>query len=295
MKISIIVVIIALFLLIKVVTAAVESYVVDAIIFSERVSVKLAISFPPETKNFKFFLPIRIDNFNATTTAGPAQCEVKINGITDIDCWFNLTFERRTLMINFDTSDFLKKVDERVMFIGDFSLNENIEKLYVTLRLDEGLVLTKDQEIFPKNGVVSSDGRRIIVLWRDENVSSEETLKYQLTSEPLITQPVHIIQPWQFIIIATIAALLSTYFVLKSWKKPEKIIFSMLDDFERKVMNVIITSGGKVNQRRVVQQTGLSKAKVSRVVKSLANKKLITVERRGRTNILRIVKKKFGF
>jgi uncharacterized membrane protein len=56
-------------------------------------------------------------------------------------------------------------------------------------------------------------------------------------------------------------------------------------------MDVIIASGGTVNQRKVVQETNLSKAKVSRVVKSLEERGLIEVERLGRTNKLKARKK----
>ena len=48
-----------------------------------------------------------------------------------------------------------------------------------------------------------------------------------------------------------------------------------------------------MNQRKIVQETNLSKAKVSRVVKSLVERGVIEVERIGRTNKLKILKKKF--
>ena len=84
-------------------------------------------------------------------------------------------------------------------------------------------------------------------------------------------------------------------FIFKRIKKPAEVIISVLDDYEKRVINIINAAGGEVNQRKVVQETNLSKAKVSRVVKNLQNRGLITVERIGRTNKLKLAKKKFGF
>jgi uncharacterized membrane protein len=57
-------------------------------------------------------------------------------------------------------------------------------------------------------------------------------------------------------------------------------------------MKAISQAGGEINQRKVVQETNLSKAKVSRVVKTLAERGLIEIKRSGRTNKLKMVKKK---
>jgi uncharacterized membrane protein len=91
-----------------------------------------------------------------------------------------------------------------------------------------------------------------------------------------------------------VALFISTFLYFRFLRKPEKIILSVLDEFERKVFDVI-KEAGEINQKKVAQLTNLSKAKVSRVVKSLAERGLIEVERLGRTNKLKIVKKKLKF
>ena len=83
------------------------------------------------------------------------------------------------------------------------------------------------------------------------------------------------------------------FFFYRNIKKPKEVILSVLDDFERKVVEVITNAGGEINQRKVVQETNLSKAKVSRVVKRLQERGLIDVTRLGRTNKLKLVQKKF--
>jgi len=67
-------------------------------------------------------------------------------------------------------------------------------------------------------------------------------------------------------------------------------VMEVLDEYEKKVYE-IVKEAGKIRQNEIVEKTGFSKARVSRVLKSLAEKKLVKVEKRGRTNIVEALKK----
>jgi uncharacterized membrane protein len=84
------------------------------------------------------------------------------------------------------------------------------------------------------------------------------------------------------------------FIYIRHFRKPQKFILSVLDDYERKIMDLIIASEGVTDQKKIVKDTNLSKAKVSRVVKSLVERGLIEVERIGRRNKLKLIKKKFS-
>lgn len=284
----------AFFILINLVLADVEDYNFHIDLTHEgKSSVKLLIKFSEPVDKFSFTIFGNVENFNANTTAGPPKCYLKAGEITLINCDLPLTLEKRILQINFESRSFVKTLDNKYYFTIDLSLGQTVKHLYGVIKLPVGAILPEKVEIFPPYGKPSTDGRRIMIIWRAEDLPSHEVLKFQTVYEPVAPQ-IHFLQPWQFILVAVIAALIPTYLVLRG-RKPEKIIFSVLDEFERKVINAIISSGGRVNQKKVVQQTGLSKAKVSRVVKSLAERKLITIERIGRTNILKLKKEKFWF
>ncbi|MCS7123067.1 MAG: winged helix-turn-helix transcriptional regulator, partial [Candidatus Aenigmarchaeota archaeon] len=64
----------------------------------------------------------------------------------------------------------------------------------------------------------------------------------------------------------------------------------VLDPDEKKIYE-IVQKEGKIKQNRLVELTGFSKVKVSRVVKSLKDKKLINVEKLGKTNLISLRKK----
>jgi uncharacterized membrane protein len=281
------VILISFLLFVKIALSEIDYYVIDTTIdLNKRSFVKLFITFGEDIENFNLTIFGKIEKFNATGSSR-VSCSLKVDEISNVNCLTKLV-KGETLIISFETFDFVKSFENKYYFSADFSLGKNVKKLDTVIRIPEGMSLVG--EIFPPDGKPSSDGRRIIVLWRKNDIPSTQAIKFQLGYEQPISSQL-ILPVWQFIVVALVAALLPTYLVLRKGKKPEKIILSVLDPFERKVIEAIISEGGKVNQKKVVQKTGLSKAKVSRVVKSLAKKKLITVERFGRTNILKLKKK----
>jgi len=93
-----------------------------------------------------------------------------------------------------------------------------------------------------------------------------------------------------FIVLAVIfvASLLYYLFSLKMDAKGEiinkniKLLFSILDDKEREVLQLLVKSDGVLSQNIISKKYG--KAKASRVVKKLVNKKIISVNKSGRKN-----------
>ncbi|HDH06747.1 MAG TPA: hypothetical protein ENF87_00070 [Thermoproteales archaeon] len=59
---------------------------------------------------------------------------------------------------------------------------------------------------------------------------------------------------------------------------------------ERLVIKSIIDAGGKIEQEKLVDITGFSRAKISRLVADMLERKLVERERRGKTYILRLSK-----
>jgi uncharacterized membrane protein len=59
-----------------------------------------------------------------------------------------------------------------------------------------------------------------------------------------------------------------------------------LEGEERDVYNTIIEENGMIFQSTLMEKTGLSKVKVTRVLDKLENKKLIERKRRGMTNVV---------
>jgi len=263
-------------------------------------TVQMTITFSQPVKEFNFTIVGSIQMFGVNSTAGPQNCILQVKGITTINCKLNLTQEKRTIVLYFETFDFVKDVDGKFFLDTDFSLNRNIgniEQLSMTVRLPEGKAIVPENVAnrisFPETASILSDGRRIIVNWRFTQIPAVMPLKFQVLYETIILPPLFDIRIRYAIIAGAAIGLISTFAYLRYFRKPEKVILSVLDEYERKVFDLIVAAGGTVSQKKIVQDTNLSKAKISRVVKSLVNRGVIEVERMGRTNKLKILKKKF--
>jgi len=66
------------------------------------------------------------------------------------------------------------------------------------------------------------------------------------------------------------------------FRRQPKIVDIGLTKDEKAVLNVVATYG-KVSQKKIVKETGLSKAQVSRIAKSLEERGLIERRRKGRS------------
>jgi uncharacterized membrane protein len=276
--------------------AQVQYYGIDATLSdSGRSALRITLTFQNATSDFNFSVIGRVENFNATSNAGPVNCAVTVSGTSFIDCRVNLTQEKRTLEFYYETDDFVKNLDKRSFFDTDFSINENVNSLSAYVRLPEGTALvegnTPNRLSFPQNASTVSDGRRIIVVWSLTNLSSTASLRFQVLYEKVSQIPFLAI--WPYIVAGVVIIAFVVFFVFRFMKRPEKLILSVLDEYERKVVDVINSAGGEVNQRKIVLETNLSKAKISRVIKSLVERGVVEVERMGRTNKVKLLKKKF--
>lgn len=280
-----------------IVFAQVQYYGIDASLSDAgRSSVKTTLTFQNPINNFNFSIIGKIENFNATSNSGPVNCGMTSSGITTVNCQMNLTGDKRTIELYFETNDFVKNLNGKNYFDTDFSINQDISKLSVTIRIPEGTALVEgnvpNRLSFPQYATTLSDGRRIIVLWSMSNLTANDQLRFQLLYEKVNQSS--FLTYWPYIVIAVVAVIIASIVLVSRFtRKPEKLILSVLDDYERQVVGIINSAGGEVNQRRIVQETNLSKAKVSRVIKSLVDRGVVEIERMGRTNKIKLLKKKF--
>ena len=273
--------------------AQVQYYGIDADIDSSgRSRIKLTITFAQPETSFKFDIIGRIEKLNATSIAGPTNCKLEVSGTSSVDCTLTLTQEKRTIDMTFETNDFIRDLDNKFYFDANFGLNKNVDQVFAFVRLPEGMALTSKKPL-PENATTGSDGRRIIVAWSLADIESSQPLRLEILYEQIQQSPLFQLRLRYFIVFGIAAAGVASFVYLRYFRRPEKLMLSVLDDYERQVMDILVASEGVVNQKKVVQDTNLSKAKVSRVVKSLVNRGLVEVERMGRTNKLKLVKKKF--
>lgn len=278
--------------------AQVEVYRINTVVDDKGMaSVILSVKFSLPVKTFEFFIFGEIQSFDAISDAGPVDCKTEVGEATSVECSLNITSKERTLRMSFETNDFVKQLKDNFYFSADFGLGQPVSEVRASVKLPVGMVLVGEEEkaVSPWNATVSTDGRNIIVEWRLTDVSLGQPLRFNIMYEGTQPQPLFSIRLRYFIVLGAVAVCIILFLLYMNKRAPRKLILSVLDEYERSVMNVIVLNDGVVNQKKVVRETNLSKAKVSRVVKSLMERGLIEVERMGRTNKLKLVGKKFKF
>jgi len=73
-------------------------------------------------------------------------------------------------------------------------------------------------------------------------------------------------------------------------KVPVKRDLTYLSEDEREIFELIEMNGGKMLQNRIVNETGYTKVKVSRIITSLEKKGFVEKRRKGVTNEIIIIK-----
>jgi len=281
------------------VLASVQNYYEDILLDETGKSlVKLSLTVTKPITDLKFIVVGKIENIQAASSKGSMNCSLMIEGVSYVDCVFLLPQEMEeftSVYVNFTTSDFVKVLDTKRRFTADLSLNQSIESAFIFIRLPEGMVVEEEDKklISPENSTMITDGRRIIVMWQLNDIEAGEYLTSQVMYEGIVPTPLVQIRLRYILIFGVAAGGVIGFIYIRHFRKPQKLILSVLDDYERKVMNLIIASEGVVDQKKIVKDTNLSKAKVSRVVKSLVERGLIEIERIGRRNKLKLIKKKF--
>jgi len=196
-------------------------------------------------------------------------------------------------------SDVVAKAGNTYNFNIQLELKDDVTRVTSLVTLPVGMIIKDESEIFPSGYRTLSNGRNILVYWELENVSRTQPLGFRVKYQSIQPSPEIFNRFYLLILLLLIALFFVALYAFKKRKvivkkivrvKPEKIVMEVLDEYEKKVYE-IVKEAGKIRQNEIVEKTGFSKARVSRVLKSLAERKLVKVERRGRTNIVEALKK----
>jgi DNA-binding transcriptional ArsR family regulator len=250
------------------------------------INVQITVLTDEELFEFKVFGNVRNLTSNADCKVADRQISCKRLNTTSIN-------------IRFQSDSFLEFQGNVYKFYQQFLL-PSINRVTSLITLPVGHVVANTSDaVYPKKYSMLSNGRNILVYWEMENVSTLQPLAFQVYYQPL-----EIPEKKDYSLLYALAVIAISLFAFalvyirrtraaKKEIKPEKVVLKVLDKYERKVFE-IVKKAGSIKQGKIVELAELSKAKVSRVVKSLEEKGLLKSERRGRTKIVRLKKKLLG-
>ncbi len=226
-----------------------------------------------------------VRNFTFSSNFGNSSCSVGKTGYGSlISCLVSPTREKRELRLSFVSEGTVKSSDRIFLYRDDIYIPEETESLFVKVSIPRGAAIVENhtdlRPYSPPDGKKATDGRRIFVIWERKNLSSGDILTIQIAYEKEENlNPGFLVLP--------VAALTIIFLVYFFRKRPPSYLPVLRKD-EKILVDIILKHGGRTDQRILVRESGYSKAKVSRVVKSLEERGLVSVEKVGRTNKIRL-------
>jgi len=137
--------------------------------------------------------------------------------------------------------------------------------------------------VFPEPEFIFSDGQRIIVYWTDENPSDEFSIL-------LNYEPIKKTFPIFYFLILLIPLSFVAFVVFKIYKNKETKIKTIgLGIYEKKIYDLLLEKG-ELKQKEIQEILDISKPRLSKLIRRLAERELIEIKPLGRTNIIKIKK-----
>ncbi len=162
----------------------------------------------------------------------------------------------------------------------------------ISVSLPEGYILSDPRQfqafgynvVEPPGYSTYTNGRKIYVKWHMESPELGKPIEFRVIYEK--AEKTSATLPYYYWVGALAVALVAV--VVAFAVRPRQTLVHALDRDERLVYEAI--GNRRVKQGKLVKELDMSKAKLSRIVKRLAEKGLIRKTRRGRDNLLEVVR-----
>lgn len=259
----------------------------------------LTVTFDPNSTIRTFTLPLFYDiqNLKEDSNFENVSCiQQKKPFGSQIECAVSPTSEKRMLKLEFDSFDLTKRIDNQFLYKQEFHVPLETKQLSFKVMLPEGMFLSSKgvfQQYLPVIGEKGSDGRKISITWRKENLAAGESFDTQISYEASSdnSQVMALFTGGLLVLgIVIVALIVGFWFFFKRFKKNIKFVLPVLKSDEKTIMELIIRDKGKTNQKLLVRESNFSKARVSKILKSLQERGIVRLEREGRGNNIYLVK-----
>ena len=177
---------------------------------------------------------------------------------------------------------------KKFVFEKNIRVFDSVERSVFLVKLPEGALLPENETKFlPLYGTIATDGRSIFVVWERKDLQEGEIQGIKLFYEfPEKKESLSFFSIITFLLLILAIAFGLWFMFLKRKKRIKDIVLPVLKEDEKKIMEIVFRYPKGVNQKIIVKESNYSKGKVSKVLKSLAERGLVKLERRGRTNMV---------
>jgi len=194
---------------------------------------------------------------------------------------------------DFNVNDLVEKRGNISYFSLDIPILWDTDEIFVTVKLPEKMVLAEKVLLptSPSGADMKFDGRSVITNWHFYNKKPGDLIPIRIYYESISYQFIQTSYLGAIILVILII-IISVALVHRqvSYKKSE-LLLSVLNENENIIIDIIKKDKKeKVDQRKIVSESGFSKAKVSRIIQNLVGRGVVESERIGRKNIIKLKK-----
>lgn len=256
----------------------------------------IKIGYTEPVQKSDYFIVSSVKDVRATADGKETQCTTeKLSIGTSIVCKTygqNFTY-------SFTASDMLSKFGDFSQFTYRFGVPIITAIYTVKVELPIGASLVQQGELQGtgrrgyepvwneafRTSASGSDGRVIYIQWTLKNPTLGETFDTSIIYKTFeYTSQVAAF----LIILAIIALFIGMMYAFR--KKDYRHILPVLTDAERRVVEIVMKEQKPVDQRKIIKDLDYSKPKVSRIVHDLEQRGLVSVQRKGRSNVISMKK-----
>lgn len=237
----------------------------------------ITIQFPEKADKFNIYLIHRARNLEIFAGEQKLNCESNYERAgTLISCE---KFNSSEIQLSFEYYGLITPYTDYYIYSDRYFITTPTDNFNLKVYLPRGYILSEDAEngqpsYYPSGGVQKTDGKNIYLEWNFDPKLGE-VYDVSVFYEKALRED-------QFLVIViTSAVIIGMFSLFVYFRRKPRIVDVGLKEDERKVLNVV-TSGGKISQKKIARETGFSKAHVSRIAKSLESRGLIERRRRGR-------------
>ena len=200
------------------------------------------------------------------------------------------------ITIDFVVDGYVEKLAERYLFAFAYHPFLPTENFRIGLKLPLGGVIASSDpnrpSVSPEPFRIDTDGRGVILEWYYPHLDVNEKVNflvvYEFPGQNPGSKDFESILPYAIVFVFGfgIAVLIYIVFLRSRFRKIE-VIKEVLNSEENRIVKAL-DNGGRVKQDELRRQLDYSKARLSKILSNLEKKDIISKERYGKTNILRL-------
>ncbi len=187
----------------------------------------------------------------------------------------------KDVKISYISNYLIEKANNDYFFINKYISPDTLNNLKVRLILKEGFIVD-DKDIFPKDYKIETDGKKISIVWNFKDIGKDESLALFVKFNNTSSSKIYTL--WIALVIVLAVIIYGVYFFYKRNKKSKKFEKHLIDSEKKVIEELKKADRGEMWQKQLQLKTGFSKAKLSRVIRNLESRNLISKIPFGNTN-----------